>query len=122
MAVIKDAPKPMGELYTGKIVILTNEDTQSMGEWFSMMLRQLNKNTTVIGSQTAGADGDLKRLTLPGAYQFNFTGNGIFYPDGRETQRIGIIPDISFKPSVEDLIGTADAHLQRAIKYIREGK
>lgn len=122
MAVIKDAPKPMGELYTGKIVILTNEDTQSMGEWFSMMLRQINKNTTVIGSQTAGADGDLKRLTLPGAYQFNFTGNGIFYPDGRETQRIGIIPDISFKPSVEDLIGEEDAQLQRAIKYIREGK
>ncbi|WP_379085314.1 hypothetical protein [Pedobacter sp. UC225_65] len=61
-------------------------------------------------------------MTLPGAYQFNFTGNGIFYPDGRETQRIGIIPDISFKPSVEDLIGEEDAQLQRAIKYIREGK
>lgn len=65
-------------LYTGKIVILTDENTQSMGEWFTMMLRQLNRNTTVIGNQTAGADGDMKHLNLPGGYEFLFTGNGIF--------------------------------------------
>ncbi|WP_113639563.1 S41 family peptidase [Nubsella zeaxanthinifaciens] len=122
MRVEKDGVKTIGELYTGKIVILTDENTQSMGEWFTMMLRQFNANTTIIGSQTAGADGDVKRLTLPGAYQFSFTGNGIFYPDGRETQRIGIIPDIYFKASAKDLSGTEDAHLQRALKFIKEGK
>jgi carboxyl-terminal processing protease len=122
MYVAKDGTKPMGELYSGKIVILTDENTQSMGEWFTMMLRQFNTNTTVIGSQTAGADGDVKRLTLPGAYRFSFTGNGIFYPDGTETQRIGIKPDIYFKASTKDLGGVEDAQLQRAVKYIREGK
>ncbi len=122
MYIPKDGTKPMGDLYTGKIVILTDENTQSMGEWFAMMLRQLNGNTTVIGSQTAGADGDVKRITLPGAYRFSFTGNGIFYPDGKETQRIGIIPDIYFKASAKDLSGEEDAHLQRAVKFVREGK
>jgi len=117
----KDGTKPMGDLYSGKIVILTDENTQSMGEWFSMMLRQFSTNTTVIGSQTAGADGDVKRLILPGGYHFSFTGNGIFYPDGRETQRVGIKPDIYFKASAKDLSGVVDAHLQRALKYIREG-
>ena len=121
MRVSDNGDKPMGDLYTGKIVILTNEHTQSMGEWFTMMLRQFNNNTTVMGSQTAGADGDVKRIALPGDYQFSFTGNGIFYPDGRETQRIGIKPDIYFEPAIEDLGRTTDAHLQRAIKYIREG-
>ncbi|MGF1925617.1 MAG: S41 family peptidase, partial [Bacteroidia bacterium] len=57
MYVAKDGTKPMGELYTGKIVILIDENTQSMGEWFTMMLSQFNANTTIIGSQTAGADG-----------------------------------------------------------------
>ena len=122
MYVAKDGPKSMGELYTGKIVILTDENTQSMGEWFTMMLSQLNANTKIIGSQTAGADGDVKRIVLPGDYRFSFTGNGIFYPDGRETQRIGIIPDIYFKPSAKDLSTEKDAQLERAIKYIREGK
>lgn len=120
MYVAKNGPKPFGELYAGKIVILTNEHTQSMGEWFSMMLRQLNTNTTVIGSQTAGADGDVKRLTLPGAYTFSFTGNGIFYPDGRETQRVGIVPDIKFVPSAKELTTVEDAQLERALKYIRK--
>ena len=122
MYVAKDGPKPFGDLYQGKIVILTDEHTQSMGEWFTMMLSQFNDNTTIIGSQTAGADGDVKRLTLPGAYRFSFTGNGIFYPDGKETQRVGIVPDIYFKMSPVELSGDEDAHLNRAIKYIRTGR
>jgi len=122
MYVPKDGTKPFGQLYKGKIVILTDEHTQSMGEWFTMMLSQLNSNTTIIGSQTAGADGDLKYLTLPGNYIFNFTGNGIFYPDGRETQRNGIKPDIYFTTSAKNLSGTEDAQLQRALRYINDGK
>ncbi|TKC04628.1 hypothetical protein FA048_19395 [Pedobacter polaris] len=108
--------------YKGKIIILTNENTQSRGEWYSMLLRQLNKNTTVIGSQTAGTDGDLKLLNIPGGYQFVFTGNGIFYPDGKETQRIGIVPDILYQPSFDDILDPTDAQLKRAEKYINEGK
>ncbi|MFA6277225.1 MAG: S41 family peptidase [Pedobacter sp.] len=106
-------------LYKGKIVILTNENTQSMGEWFTMMLRQLNSNTTVIGSQTAGADGDTKHLNLPGGYEFLFTGSGIFYPNGKETQRIGIVPDLLYQPSVKDLISATDMHLEKALEYLK---
>lgn len=105
-------------LYQGKIVILTDENTQSMGEWFTMMLRQINKNTTVFGTQTAGADGDLKYLNLPGGYQFLFTGNGIFYPDGKETQRIGIIPDVLYQPSLQDLISQKDMQLEKSNEYL----
>ena len=121
MYVPKDGTQPIGDLYNGQIIVLVNEDTQSMGEWFTMMLRQFNSNAVVIGSQTAGADGDLRRLTLPGDYQFYFTGNGIFYPDGRETQRIGIQPDIYFEPSAEDLGGNQDVQLKRALDFIRTG-
>lgn len=103
-------------------MILTDENTQSMGEWFTMMLRQFNSNAVIIGSQTAGADGDVKRLSLPGGYRFSFSGNGIFYPDGRETQRVGIKPDIYFKASAQDLSGEEDALLIRAVRYIRNGR
>lgn len=122
MHVSKEGIKPIGSLYSGRIVILTDENTQSMGEWFTMMLSQINVNTTIIGSQTAGADGDLKRMSLPGGYHFSFTGAGIFYPDGRETQRIGIKPNIHFKPSNSELSGSEDAHLELAVRFIREGK
>ncbi|MEE1943531.1 S41 family peptidase [Pedobacter sp. KR3-3] len=114
--------KPIGDLYSGQIIILTSQNTQSMAEWFSMMLRQFNKNTVVIGSQTAGADGDEKQLNLPGGYQFVFTGNGIFYPNGKETQRIGIIPDIEFKPTATEIASGTDAQLQKALNYINKIK
>lgn len=114
--------KPIGDLYTGKIVILTNANTQSMGEWFSMMLRQFNQNTVVIGSQTAGADGDEKQLNLPGGYQFVFTGNGIFYPNGKETQRIGIVPDHRFKPTMAEIASGKDVQLQEALNYLNKIK
>lgn len=116
------AIKPMGDLYTGQIVVLTDENTQSMAEWFSMMLRQFNNKAIVLGSQTAGADGDEKQLNLPGGYQFVFTGNGIFYPNGKETQRIGIVPDIAFKPTVADMASGTDTQLQKAIDYINSAK
>lgn len=112
--------KPIGDAYKGKIIILTSQNTQSMGEWFTMMLRQFNQNTVVIGSQTAGADGDEKQLNLPGGYQFIFTGNGIFYPNGKETQRIGIIPDIAFKPTASEIASGVDVQLQKAISYINK--
>lgn len=111
--------KTVMPLYRGKIMILTNEQTQSMGEWFTMMLRQINSSTVVFGSQTAGADGDMKHLNLPGGYEFVFTGNGIFYPNGKETQRIGIIPDVLYQPSSEDLLSTKDMHLEKALLYLK---
>lgn len=113
---------PTLPLYKGKIVILTNEYTRSMGEWFTMMLRQLTPNTTVIGSQTSGADGDLKHLNLPGGYDFLFTGNGIFYPNGKETQRIGILPDVQYKPTIQDILSAQDTQLIQALKYIENKK
>lgn len=112
--------RPLGDLYTGKIIILTNENTQSMGEWFAMMLHQVNQRAVVLGNQTAGADGDEKQLNLPGGYQFIFTGNGIFYPDGKATQRIGIVPDIQFKPTVAEIATDADVQLEKALTYLNQ--
>jgi carboxyl-terminal processing protease len=106
-------------LYEGKIVILTNEYTQSMGEWYTMFLRQVNANTTVIGSQTAGTDGDVKHLNLPGGYEFLFTGNGIFYPNGKQTQRIGILPDLLYQPNESDLLSSTDQQLEKALEYLK---
>lgn len=102
--------------YQGKIIILTDEHTQSMGEWFTMMLSQLNNHTVILGSQTAGADGDLKKIMLPGGYHFVFSGNGIFYPDGRETQRVGIRPDITYRPAAGDLVKGTDDLLEKAMQ------
>jgi C-terminal processing protease CtpA/Prc len=84
------------DYYKGKVVILINEVSQSSAEYHTMAYR-VHPNATVIGSTTAAADGNVSRFLLPGGINTMITGIGVYYPDGRETQRIGIVPDIEIK-------------------------
>jgi len=45
-------------------------------------------------------DSNVSNIVLPGNIYTSFTGLGVYYPDGRETQKIGIIPDIEVKPTI----------------------
>ncbi|MEI5984629.1 MULTISPECIES: S41 family peptidase [Sphingobacterium] len=76
--------------YKGKVFILVNEETLSASEWNTMNLQHIFPQSITIGQQTAGADGDIKRLMLPGGYQLEFTGNAIFYPNNDQTQKKGL--------------------------------
>ncbi|WP_028376773.1 S41 family peptidase [Leeuwenhoekiella sp. MAR_2009_132] len=108
---------PSSETYEGKLVVLLNEDTQSSSEWATMAFK-VGNNTTLIGSHTAGADGDISDLNLPFEITTYFSGIGVYYPDGRETQRIGILPDIEVKPSIEGIRQGRDELLEKAIEVI----
>ena len=86
------------------------------------MILQGVTNTTIVGSQSAGADGDIATFTYPGGYQTWFSGHGIYYPDGRETQRIGIIPDIKVTQTIDGIRKGKDEILERAIQFILTGR
>ncbi len=103
--------------YQGKVVILINELTQSQAEFTAMAFRTA-PNATVIGSTTAGADGNISRFTLPGGIKTSITGLGIYYPDGTETQRVGIVPDMTVKPTIKGLKENKDEVLEKAIQII----
>ncbi|EPR66291.1 Peptidase, S41 family [Cyclobacterium qasimii M12-11B] len=109
----------MGKTYKGKLVVLTNEFSQSQAEYTAMAFRA-GDNTTVIGSTTAGADGNVSPLFLPGGLKTMISGIGVYYPNREETQRIGIVPDIEVKPSIEGIKAGRDELLERAIEIISE--
>ncbi|RZK42855.1 MAG: hypothetical protein EOO90_05895 [Pedobacter sp.] len=117
-----DEPMKIGKanpsFYKGKIILLVNEVTQSNGEFTAMGFRQAN-GAIVIGSQTAGADGNVTPIiNLPGGISTVFTGLGVYYPDGKETQRIGIVPDIVVKPTVKGVTEGRDEVLEKALEVI----
>ncbi len=105
--------------YRGKIVILVNEMTQSSAEFHAMAFRASPK-AIVMGSTTAGADGNVSFFTLPGNIRTTISGIGIYYPDGRETQRVGIIPDIEVKPTIKGIQEGRDEVLEKAIEWINK--
>ncbi|WP_057937649.1 S41 family peptidase [Algoriphagus resistens] len=103
--------------YKGKVVVLVNEITISRGEFLAMALRA-GDNTTIIGSTTAGADGEVSTILLPGGLQTRISGIGVYYPDGGETQRIGIVPDMVVKPTVEGIRENRDELMEKAIEVL----
>ena len=105
------------EYYKDDVVVLVNESTQSQAETTAMMLRQHPK-AKLIGSNTSGANGDVITFKIAGL-DTRFTGLGAYYPDGRETQRIGIIPDIIVKPTIQGIREGKDEVLERALLYIK---
>ncbi len=105
--------------FQGKLVVIVNEATISQAEYTAMAFRA-GDNTVVIGSQTQGADGNVSLIPLPGGIKAGISGLGVYYPDGRETQRIGIVPDIEVKPTIQGIREGRDELLEKAIELIQK--
>lgn len=105
--------------YEGKLIVLVNEITQSQAEYTSMAFRA-GANTTIIGSKTAGADGNVSKISFPGGINSTISGIGVYYPDGTQTQRIGIVPDIEMLPTVNGIRAGRDELLEKAILEINK--
>jgi C-terminal processing protease CtpA/Prc len=103
--------------YQGKVVILINETTQSQAEYTTMAFRTAPR-AIVVGSTTAGADGNVSQFTLPGGISTMISGIGVYYPNGKETQRVGIVPDVIVKPTVKGVAEGKDEPLEKAIEII----
>jgi C-terminal processing protease CtpA/Prc len=91
---------PQQPQYPGKVVVLVDEVTESQAEFTTAAFRSA-PGVIVIGSTTAGADGNVTTFSLPGGWTSYFSGLGVFYPDNRPTQRVGIVPDIFIQPTIE---------------------
>jgi C-terminal processing protease CtpA/Prc len=103
--------------YGGKVAVLVDEVSQSQAEFTAMALRAM-PNTIVVGSTTAGADGNVSEIPLPGGVHTMLSGLGVFYPDRRPTQRVGIMPDVVVTPTIEGIATGRDEVLERAVELI----
>jgi C-terminal processing protease CtpA/Prc len=107
---------PTEPRFTGKVVILVDEVTQSQAEYTTMAFR-VAPGAIVVGSTTAGADGNVSRIPLPGNVEGMISGIGVFYPDGTPTQRVGIIPDLVVRPTVEGIRAGRDEVLEAGVGH-----
>lgn len=106
------------DYYKGKVAILIDETTQSSAEYHTMAFRKAPQSK-VFGSTTAGADGNVSEILLPGGLRTMISGIGVYYPDGTETQQIGIVPDVEVYPTVAGISEGKDEVLEKAIEWIQ---
>ncbi|MGA9650214.1 S41 family peptidase [Pedobacter sp.] len=106
--------------YKGKVVIIVNSTSQSQAEYTTMAF-QSSPNVKVIGSKTAGADGDVSPIVLPGGLRTMISGIGVFYPDGKPTQRVGVRIDEVIYPTIIGIKEGKDELLEKAIETLNKG-
>ncbi|WP_300109853.1 S41 family peptidase [uncultured Alistipes sp.] len=94
-----------------------NESTQSAAEFVTMHLQSIPGAITV-GSQTAGADGDIVKVMMPGDLSFYFSSIKVLYPDGTDTQRVGVRIDYEVKPTIEGVKNGRDEVLEYALSLV----
>ena len=108
-------------LYDKEVVVLIDEHSQSAPE-FAAMLVQNGEKVTLMGENTVGADGYCLILPIPGGNMVMYTACGIYTPDGGQTQRIGALPDIEVKKTIEGIKEGRDEVKEAAVKYLKEKK
>ncbi|MEA2568772.1 MAG: hypothetical protein QOI24_773 [Acidobacteriota bacterium] len=111
---VNDKPK-----YTGKTVMLIDDRAISQSEHSGLFFEAAN-GTTFIGTNSAGTNGDVTSMVLPGGIRINFTGHDVRHADGAQLQRVGLVPAVRVEPTIKGIREGKDEVLDRAIRYINE--
>ncbi|HEU4871208.1 MAG TPA: S41 family peptidase [Pyrinomonadaceae bacterium] len=113
-------PARQGDVYKGKVVVLINEDAISQAE-HTCLFFEAATDVTFIGTPTAGANGDVTVMVLPGDLTVSFSGHNVRHADGRQLQRLGIQPTIRVAPTIRGLVEGRDEILDAAVKFLQKG-
>ena len=107
--------------YRGATFMLVDERTMSQAEHTGLIFEAV-AGTRFIGSQTAGANGDVTALVMPGNLRMSFSGHEVRHADGRQLQRVGLHPDLEAHATIKGLQSGRDEVLERALQLVRSGK
>jgi C-terminal processing protease CtpA/Prc len=101
--------------YDGHVYVLIDERSISQSEQAALFYRTVAR-ATLVGSNSAGADGDYTTFALPGGVGFTFTGGTVLAPDGTPIQGVGLTPDIRVTPTIAGIRAGRDEVLECAVR------
>ena len=108
-----------GSQYGLPLVVLVDGGTASMGEIFASAVQE-HGAATVLGSTTAGSVAAAQVFGLPDGAGLQVTVFEILSSDGKQLNRIGVVPDEVIERGPGDLASGEDPVLSRAIEILHE--
>lgn len=115
---VQDLPPTTDWVYDRPTVMLIDERAISQSEHTGLFFKAAN-GTTFVGSPTTGANGDVTSTTLPGGLRVTFTGHDVRWPDGRQLQRVGLVPDVPVTPTIAGIRAGRDEVLEAALAFLK---
>ncbi|MBS0195279.1 MAG: hypothetical protein JSR77_00820 [Planctomycetes bacterium] len=106
---------PLEPRINGKIIFLTDGTAISYAE-SCMGIVEGMKLGEIVGSPTAGTNGNINFIQLPGKFSISFTGMQVIKHDGTPHHGRGIAPTIPAYPTIAGLAAGKDEVLEKAIE------
>ncbi|WP_114239320.1 S41 family peptidase [Dyella sp. C9] len=104
---------------TAKVVVLTDGQAISQAESLLGYVSDLHL-ATIVGSPSAGTNGDVQVFYTPSGYRISFTGLRVTRHDGSTPfHGQGVEPDVALSPSLADLRAGRDVVLEQALQLCR---
>jgi hypothetical protein len=111
--------KPKAPQIGGTRVFLTDGRAISYAESVMGYVADLALGT-IVGSTTAGTNGNVASFTTPGGFNVRFTGMRVTGHDGTSPfHLIGVRPDVPVSPTTEDVRAGRDPVLARGLAFAR---
>lgn len=110
--------QPASPQIEGKVVFITDARAISYAETFLSFVEHY-KLGEIVGQPTAGANGNINRVSLPGDYTFAWTGMKVLKHDGSQHHLIGIQPTIQVEKTLQGVREERDEFLEKALEIIR---
>jgi hypothetical protein len=73
----------------------------------------------IVGTATAGTNGDIAQIIMPTGCNTNFTGRRVTKPDGSRHHLVGVEPTIPVSRTIASVVAGRDDVLERALAYLR---
>lgn len=100
-----------------EIVFLADERAQSAAETLLGMVED-NGIGEIVGSPTAGTNGNIIRFITPGGYRIAMTGMKVTDSDGNPHHGVGVQPTIEVEPTIDGIANGRDELLELAIALL----
>jgi C-terminal processing protease CtpA/Prc len=73
----------------------------------------------IVGSRTAGTNGNVNPFTLPGGYMVTWTGMKVLKHNGSQHHGIGIAPTVPVTPTAKGIAEGHDEVLEKAVAVMK---
>lgn len=113
--------KPSETHIDTKVIFITDGRAISYAESYMGYIEGY-KLATIVGQPTAGTNGNVNPLTLPGGYNIYWTGMKVVKHDGSQHHGVGIIPDVLVNKTIKGVKEGRDEFLEKAIELVKSEK
>jgi len=108
---------PKSPRFRGRVAFLIDGRAISYAEtWLG--IAEHHRLGALVGEPTAGTNGNVNFISLPGGYRVTYTGMKVLKQDGSRHQGIGIRPTVPVSPTLAGIRAGRDEQLEKAIEVV----